>query len=223
MQRLDHGGQLGGVGATQLRRSTPCSRPGAAASRYRRAWSARSGTAGRAVVTRAGSIFCRPGRSEAYACCAPSTLPAKSTRSMWLKASSSPVILVFCTSSIRSAAPLARSSGLYCRGATTVTSLPTLPTSSVLSAFVAGGDRVALPQVAFDGVEALPAHLGVDRGGLAHVDQVVEVARVVVDGEAGQDEALDAGLGALVERSGLGVCRSWRRRRCPTGRRRRAP
>ncbi|CNI83532.1 Uncharacterised protein [Mycobacterium tuberculosis] len=57
---------------------------------------------------------------------------------MWLNASSSPVILVFCTSSIRSLAPLARSSGLYCRVATMPFNLPTLPTNSVLNALVVG-------------------------------------------------------------------------------------
>ena len=87
-----------------------------------------------------------------------------------------------------------------------------------------GRDRIALPQVAFDGVEALPPDFGVDRGGLTHVDQIVEIAGVVADGEARQHEALHAGLRALIERPRLGVgrlrgvdvARLARRRRAPS-------
>ena len=80
----------------------------------------------------------------------------------------------------------------------------------------AGGDRPALPEVALDGVHARPADGRVEVAA-AHVDEVVEVARVGGRVGAGLDEALDVGLDLLVEGTHLGVAPSWppRRHRSP--------
>src|SRR6516164_4789046 len=124
---------------------------------------------------------------------------------MWLKASSSPVILVFCTSSIRSLAPLAQILGLVLQVCDDVVQFGYVADQFGAQRLRAGGDRAALPQIALDGVEALPPDLGVDRGGRAHVDQVVEIAGIVADREARQDEALHGGLRTLPEQPRFGV------------------
>ena len=67
------------------------------------------------------------------------------------------------------------------------------------------GDLAVLPQVALDGVEAVPAG-GLVQARLTHVDEVVEVLGVVLDvGAAGHQEAVDGRLGALVVGAGVAV------------------
>ena len=124
---------------------------------------------------------------------------------MWLKASSSPVILLVCTSSMQVGRAVGEILRLVLQRSDDADELADV--ADQLGAQRLGGrrDRVALEEVSLDGVEALPADLRVE-GRLAHVDQVVEVARVVVDGEARQHEAVDVGLGPLVERPRLRVC-----------------